>query len=101
MYRFVRNWPFLCLGFLTLGLFIGVEAMGEPARTTLVGEALVAIVRVLVVAMWLMRYLELFLGMGRLPQVFQLLVAVPLLLAPYVAADLSLRWLLRGDSKRS
>ncbi len=82
---FLRSWPFLSLGVLTFGLFLAVEAFGEPLRP------LVPVLRVLVVPLWLMRTLEMVVGIGSWPGTLQLLIALPLLFLPYVAADLLLR----------
>jgi hypothetical protein len=89
---FLRNWPFLVLGLVTFGLFLALEASGEPPRF------LVAVLRVLIVPLWLMRTLEMILGIGYWPGPLQLLIALPLLFLPYVSADLLLRW---GRRQRS
>jgi hypothetical protein len=81
----IRTWPFLSLGFFTFGLFLALEGFGEPPRP------LVAVLRVLVVPLWLMRTLEMLVGIGGWPAPLQFLVALPLLFLPYLAADLLLR----------
>ena len=82
---FVRAWPFLILGFLTFGLFLALEGLGEPLRP------LLPVLRVLIVPLWLMRTLEMVAGIGYWPGPLQLLIALPMLFLPYVAADLLLR----------
>lgn len=83
---FLRNWPFLSLGLLTFGLFLAVEALGAQLRP------LIPPLRVLIVPLWLMRNLEMVVGIGYWPGPLQVLVALPLLFLPYVAADLLLGW---------
>ncbi len=85
LYSFLRTWPFLSLGVLTFGLFLAVEGIGEPLRPA------VPALRVLIAPLWLMRTLEMVVGIGSWPGPLQLLVALPLLFLPYVAADLFLR----------
>jgi hypothetical protein len=82
---FLLAWPFLSVGLFTFGLFVAVERVGEPLRP------LVPVLRVLVVPLWLMRTLEMVVGIGYWPGPLQLLIALPLLFLPYVAADLLLR----------
>lgn len=88
--RFVRRWPFLSVGLLTLGLFVLVEALPQGARDHTAGQALVATIRVLMVPLWLMRTLEMLIGIGWWPAPLQFLVALPLLFMPYLAADVLL-----------
>ena len=82
---FLRTWPFLSLGVLTFGLFLAVEALGKPPWP------LLPALRALVAPLWLMRTLEMVVGMASWPGPLQLFVALPLLFLPYVAADLLLR----------
>ena len=82
---FLRNWPFLSVGLLTLAFGLALEVFGEPFRP------LVPFVRVLIVPLWLMRTLEMVVGIGSWSGPLQIVVALPLLLLPYVAADLLLR----------
>jgi hypothetical protein len=82
---FVLAWPFMTVGLLTFALFLGVEAHWAPLRP------LLPAVRVLIVPLWLMRYVEMGVGIGSLPGPVQLVVALPLLFLPYLAADLLLR----------
>ena len=79
---FLRSWPFLSVGLLTFAFGLALEVFGEPLR------ALVPFVRVLVVPLWFMRTLEMLVGVGSWPGPLQIVVALPLLLLPYVAADL-------------
>ena len=87
---FLRNWPVLSIGVVTFGLFAAVEAFGEPP------QFIMPALRVLIVPLWLMRTLQMVVGIGSWPGPLQLLVALPLLFLPYVAADL----LVRSASRR-
>jgi hypothetical protein len=60
----IRSWPFLSIGVLTFVVFVVLEAVGDAGRETVMGQALIPVVRVLIIPMWLMRYVETFLGMG-------------------------------------
>ena len=81
---FLRTWPFLTVGLLTAGLFLAVSALGEPA------EFLIPVLRVLIIPLWLMRTMEMIVGIGSWPMPLQYLIALPLLFVPYVTADLLL-----------
>ena len=81
---FLLSWPFLSVGLFTFALFLAVERFGKL-------RPLIPILRVLVAPLWLMRTLEMVVGIGSLPGPLQLLVALPLLFLPYVVADLLLR----------
>ncbi len=94
--RFVRRHPFLTIGLVTFGLFLLVELMPEAARTAGAGRVLMAFVRVIAVPLWIMRTIEVMLGMGRWPDLLQLLVALPLLFAPYLLLD----WVLNRFRRR-
>jgi hypothetical protein len=83
---FLRRWPFLVLGLMTLGMFVLVERAHQPPGI------LIAVLRVLIAPLWLMRTVEMLLGVGAWPKTLQLSIALPLLLLPYVTADLLLRW---------
>ncbi|MHB1325730.1 MAG: hypothetical protein ACYC0L_05925 [Thermoleophilia bacterium] len=117
MLRFIKQWPFLTLGLVTFALFLAVEFWGsaEGGNCTSSGSAtlspdgnvisyqesggcsaqhpalLIPILRVLVIPLLLMRYFEMFTGIGFLPWPLQLLIALPLLFLPYLAADLLIR----------
>ena len=82
---FLRAWPFFSVGLLGVGLYLASWGLGEPLRP------LAPVLRVLVAPLWLMRTLEMAAGMGTWPGPLQVLVALPLLFLPYVAADLLLR----------
>ena len=82
--HFVARWPFLCLGLLTFGAFLAVEAYGMP-------RGMQQPLRLLIVPLWAMRTLQMLVRIGYLPGPFQLLIALPTLFLPYVLAD----WLLR------
>ena len=92
--RAVVRRPFLSLGILTFTALLAVEAFAMP-------PALRGVLRVIIVPLWLMRTLEMVVGVGSLPGAIQLVVALPALFLPYAAAD----WLLwrarrRWDSGR-
>ena len=87
--RFVLRRPFLSVGLLTFAAFLAVEIFGMPA-------ALAGLLRVLIAPLSLMRTIEMFLGLGFLPGPLQLVVALPLLFLPYLAAD----WLLERARRR-
>jgi hypothetical protein len=82
---FLRSWPFLSLGLVTVGLFLAVEGFGERVGF------LIPVVRILIIPLWLMRTLEMIVGIGSWPSPLQYLVALPLLFTPYIATDLLLR----------
>ncbi len=86
----VRRFPFLTVGLLTAGLFLLTAGANNVAGDAAVVRGLTAIVRVLIIPMWLMRDLEMILG-GRLPFAVPLFVDLPLLFTPYLVADLVLR----------
>ena len=80
--------PFLSLGLFTFAAFLAAELVGIP-------PALAGPLRILIAPLWVMRTIEMFLGLGSLPGPVQLVIALPLLFLPYVAAD----WLL-GRARR-
>jgi hypothetical protein len=80
---FFARWPFMCLAILTIGGFIFAETDNLP-------PALLGLLRVLIVPMWLVRMLQVMVGIGSLPNPIQLVIALPLYLLPYAIAD----WLL-------
>jgi hypothetical protein len=82
MKSWLRRHPFLTVGLATFALFVLVELV-PAVRTPVVMQLL----RVVLVPLWLMRTLEMFVGMGSWPGILQLIVAMPLLFAPYVLAD--------------
>ena len=84
MKSWLRRHPFLTVGLATFALFLVVES----APTAVHGiPVVIQILRVLIVPLWLMRTLEMMVGMGTWPGIIQLVVALPLLFAPYVLAD--------------
>ena len=87
MRAFVRRHPFLLAGLATFGLFLFLETLSPAARATTVGAAFAALVRVLVAPLWLMRTVQMMLGIGAWPAILQLAIALPLLFAPYVLLD--------------
>lgn len=80
----VARWPFLTFGLITFALFLLAEAIPRFQ------DALAPILRILIMPLWLMRTLEMVVGIGYLPGWIQLFSALPLLFLPYVAADLVL-----------
>jgi hypothetical protein len=95
MRRLVSRHPFLLFGLLTFGLFLAIETTGDAFPETALGAALISALRVLIVPLWLMRTLEMVVGIGWWPGPLQLVVALPLLFLPYVLADLLLARLRR------
>jgi hypothetical protein len=80
----LQRHPFLTVGLTTFALFLLVESIPGGIHTTpLVGP----IVRVLIAPLWVMRTLEVIVGMGTWPGIAQLVVALPLLFAPYMLVD--------------
>lgn len=80
----VRNWPFTILGLVTLGIVALVERSGGRPP-----EVVAILLRVLVIPQYVMGLFEAWFGMGKLPEALQLWIGVPLLLLPYVTADLA------------
>jgi hypothetical protein len=95
MRRLTRRHPFLLIGLLTFGLFLALEAAGDTVRESTLGAVALSAVRVLIVPLWLMRTLEMIVGIGSWPAPLQVLVALPLLFLPYVLADAGLARLWR------
>ena len=87
----LRQHPFLLFGLLTFAIFLTGEAMSDAAIATPAGQVLAGALQVLVAPLWMMRNLEMLLGMGSWPVPLQLIVALPLLFLPYVLADYALR----------
>ena len=84
MRLWVSRHPFLMIGLATFTLFLVVEFGPQRLQAP---PIVMPVLRVLLVPLWFMRALEMFLGMGAWPAIAQLLVALPLLFAPYVLAD--------------
>jgi hypothetical protein len=83
----VRRWAWTAVGLATAGLFLLAERFLDP--TSLLAIPL----RWLVVPLWLMRLVEMGLGLARLPEAWQLAIGLPLLFLPYVGMDiLRHRW---------
>jgi hypothetical protein len=116
MLRFVKRWPFLTLGLITFVLFMAVElpastsggcyssaSVSVSADGTVISHQesstcegnflakLTTLISPLVIPIWLMRDVEMIIGISFLPWPLQIIIAVPLLFLPYVAADLLLR----------
>ena len=72
------------IGLATFGVFLVVESMPH------VHPAVLSILRVLIAPLWLTRTLQMMVGMGTWPVIAQLIVALPLLFAPYLFADWAL-----------
>jgi hypothetical protein len=84
---FFLRWPFVCVGLATAVAFVAVEMATAPPPLA------VAILRVFIVPLWLMRTIEMVVGMGDWPRALDLIIGIPLLFAPYVLADLFLHWI--------
>ena len=80
----LRRHPFLTMGLATFVLFVLVEAIPGAIQAT---PSVILMLRVLMVPLWLMRTLEMSVGMGAWPGIVQLVLALPLLFAPYVLTD--------------
>lgn len=97
MAKALRVFPFITfLGIVTLALFLLVEWAGPELQETAPGQALVSVLRVLIIPLWLMRTLVVMVGGaifgfggGSFPVLFNILT-VPVLLLPYILADLAL-----------
>jgi hypothetical protein len=83
----VKRYPFLLLGIATFGLFLAAELVGDAAKTSELGRAVITALRVLIIPLWLMRDLEMLLGFGNWPGPVELVIGLPFLFAPYVLAD--------------
>jgi hypothetical protein len=79
--RFVSRWPFLTIGIVTFALYLVTEFVPGFG-------VLAPLVRLLIAPIWIMRTLEMIVGIGALPGVLQLFIALPLLFLPYVLIDL-------------
>jgi hypothetical protein len=97
MAKALRFFPFITfLGIVTLVLFLLVEWAGPELQETALGQTLVSMLRVLIIPLWLMRTLVVMgggaifgFGGGSFPVLFNILT-VPVLLLPYVLADVAL-----------
>jgi len=83
---FLKNWPSLTIGLLTVGLFFAL-----PGSSAVIQPVL----RVFVAPLEIMRSMQVIAGIESWPMPLQLLLGAPLLFLPHVAADLCLRWLRR------
>lgn len=90
----LRLWPFTCVGVLTLVVFLVAEvAQGSGISV----EPLYDLLRIIIVPIWLMRYVIVAIGGllfgfsqgAGLPTWYNILT-LPIVLLPYVAADLTL-----------
>jgi hypothetical protein len=86
-YALVKRYPFLLLGIATFGLFLATGLVSDAAKTSELGRIVVTVLRVLIIPLWLMRDLEMLLGLGNWPGPVDLVIGFPLLFAPYVLAD--------------
>jgi len=86
-YGLVRRYPFLLLGIATFGLFLATGFVNDAAKPSELGRIAVTVLRVLIIPLWLMRDLEMLLGLGNWPRSVDLVIGFPLLFAPYVLAD--------------
>ena len=97
---FVRRSPFLLLGVIALVLFL-TDALEQSAPSPNAGSRIVHHgIRVLIAPLWLMRTLEVAIGMADYPPALHYGVALPLLLTPYALVDMLLRAILRSIPRR-
>ena len=83
----VKRYPFLLLGIATFGLFLATGLVSDTAKMSEVGRIVIALLRVLIIPLWMMRDLEMVLGLGDWPGPVELVIGLPLLFAPYIVAD--------------
>jgi hypothetical protein len=86
-FELVKKYPFFLLGVATFGLFLATGSLRGAAETSEVGRVVIGVLRVLIIPLWLMRDLEMTMGMGSWPGAVELVVGFPFLFAPYVLAD--------------
>ena len=86
-FELVKKYPFFLLGVGTFGLFLATGSITGAAKMSEVGRVVIGVLRVLIIPMWLMRDLEMLVGMGSSPGAVELVVGLPFLFAPYVLAD--------------
>ena len=97
MWKVLRFFPFFTLfGVLTLAFFLLLQWLGPEVRETAFGQVLVSLLRVLIIPRWLMTTLVVMLGgalfgfeSGSFPVWYNILT-VPVLLLPYILADIIL-----------
>jgi hypothetical protein len=86
-YELVKKYPFFLLGVATFGLFLAAGSISDAAKTSELGRVVIGVLRVLIIPLWLMRDVEMLMGMGRWPGAIELVVGFPFLFAPYILAD--------------
>jgi len=86
-YSLVKRYPFLLLGIATLGLFLSTGLVSDAAKTSQLGRMVVGVLRALIIPLWLMRDLEMLMGLGDWPGPVELVIGLPLLFVPYILAD--------------
>ena len=120
--RFVKNWPFVLLGLLTLALFLGFGFVNEASGSSCGGasegviapdgtvvryeessscdspipEQAMSVLTVLIIPIWLMLYALVLTKIAFLPLPLAVILGLPVLMLPYAGADL----LFRGIRKR-
>jgi hypothetical protein len=83
----LRRWACTALGLVTAALFLLAEGFLHPS------SLLAVPLRWLIVPLWLMRYVQVWLGLASWPWALQVAVGLPLLFLPYIGADmLRHRW---------
>ena len=97
MTKVLRSFPFFTLfGLTTIALFVLVEIMGPEARESPLGQNLIVVLKVAIIPVWLMRLLVVMLGGvlfgfdgGSFP-IWYRIITFPVLILPYLLADLVL-----------
>lgn len=98
MAKVVRSFPFFTLlGLMTIALFFLVEGIDDPgARGTDLAQSLIAVLRVVIIPLWLMRILIVMAGGvifgfgGDSFPIWYEILNIPVILFPYLLADLVL-----------
>ncbi len=96
----MKRHSFLMLGIATFGLLVTIGIASDAVKASGLGHAAIDALRVLSIPLWLMRDLEMLVGMGSWPGPLQLVVALPILFAPYFLADYLLQRARSALSKR-
>jgi hypothetical protein len=106
VFRFFPLFPFFTLvGLLTLALFLLQAAIGPEVRGTAFGQIIIIVLQVIIIPLWLMRTVVVIIGVvlfgfggGSFPIWYDILT-VPVLLLPYILADVLLAKI-RGTKSR-
>lgn len=95
MLRVIRSWPFTLFGLLTISLFVVAVALHRTGADGPGVEVLDAVVQLIIIPLWLMRYVVVAVGgvlfsfADGFPVWYDVLT-IPILVLPYIAADLAL-----------